>query len=62
MMWDATTRNPLFLFLLFGLFLLRYAQRTFLSLLLNAPPRNTRVNGPAPQCKRPELQAADCLN
>jgi hypothetical protein len=39
---DTTTRNPMLLFLLFGLFLLRYAQRTFLSLLLNAPPRNTR--------------------
>jgi hypothetical protein len=39
---DTTTRNPLFLFLLFGLFLLRFAQRTFLSLLLNVPPRSTR--------------------
>jgi len=26
---DATTRKPLFVFLLFGLLLLRYAQRTF---------------------------------
>jgi hypothetical protein len=33
---------------LFGLFLLRYAQRTFLSLLLNAPPRSTRCDEPAP--------------
>jgi hypothetical protein len=41
-MGDTTTRNPMLLFLLFGLFLLRYAQRTFLSLLLNAPPRTTR--------------------
>ena len=41
-MWAATTRNPLFLFLLFGLFLLRAAQRTLFSLLLNEPPRNTR--------------------
>ena len=39
---DKTTRKPLFLFWLFGLFLLRAAQRTFLSLLLNEPPRNTR--------------------
>jgi hypothetical protein len=38
----ATTRNPLFLFLLFGLFLFRMAQRTLFSLLLKAPPRNTR--------------------
>lgn len=38
----ATTRKPLFLFLLSGLFLLRAAQRTFLSLLLKAPPRSTR--------------------
>lgn len=37
------TRNPVFLFLLSGLFLLRIAQRRFLSLLLNAPPRKTRV-------------------
>lgn len=41
-MGDTITRNPLFLFLLFGLFLLRTAQRTFLLLLLNAPPRNTQ--------------------
>ncbi len=35
-------------FLLFGLFLLRLAQRTFLWLLLNAPPRKTRLLEPAP--------------
>jgi hypothetical protein len=29
MMWDATTRKPMFLFRLFGLFLFRTAQRTF---------------------------------
>jgi len=39
---DSTTRKPLFLLSLFGLFLLRAAQRTLLSLLLNAPPRKTR--------------------
>jgi hypothetical protein len=33
----------MFLFLLFGLFLLRAAQRRLFGLLLNAPPRNTRV-------------------
>jgi hypothetical protein len=37
---DATIRNPLFLFRLFGLFLLRKAHRAFLDSLLNAPPRN----------------------
>ncbi len=31
------------LFLLFGLFSLRFEQRTLLLLLLNAPPRNTRA-------------------
>jgi hypothetical protein len=40
---DATTRNPMFLFLLFGLFLLRFAQRAFLWLLMKEPPRNTRL-------------------
>ena len=39
---DTTTRNPLFLLRLFGCLLLRYAQRTLFSVLLNAPPRNTR--------------------
>ena len=38
----TTNRNPLFLFLLSGSFLLRSAQRTLFSSLLNAPPRNTR--------------------
>ena len=51
---DTTTRKPMFLFRLPGLFLLRYAARTFLELLLNAPPRTTRwvracpsVSGPS---------------
>jgi hypothetical protein len=39
---DAHTRNPMLSFLLFGLFLLRAAQRRLFSLLLNDPPRNTR--------------------
>jgi len=39
----ATTRKPLLSFLLFGLFLLRYAQRAFLASLLKDPPRNTRL-------------------
>lgn len=39
---DATTRKPMLSFLLFGLFLLRYAQRAFLALLLKEPPRSTR--------------------
>jgi hypothetical protein len=33
---------------LFGWLSLRYAQRMFLSLLLNAPPRNTATFGPPP--------------
>jgi hypothetical protein len=39
---DAHTRNPTLSFLLFGLFLLRAAQRRLFSLLANDPPRNTR--------------------
>ena len=39
---ETTTRNPMLLFLLFGLFLLRYAQRALFRLLLNDPPRSTR--------------------
>jgi hypothetical protein len=44
----TTTRNPMLLLRLSGLLSLRYAQRTFLSLLLNAPPRNTAPFGPPP--------------
>lgn len=40
---DAITRNPMFLFLLFGLFLFRAAHRAFLLLLLKAPPRNEQL-------------------
>jgi len=40
---ETTIRKPILLFLLLGLFLLRYAQRAFLELLLNAPPRSLRV-------------------
>jgi len=36
------------LFLLFGLFLLRQAARTFCDSLLNEPPRRTRCFGPDP--------------
>jgi hypothetical protein len=39
---DAHTRNPMLSFLFIGLFLLRAALRKLFSLLLNAPPRNTR--------------------
>lgn len=38
----TATRKPIFLFQLFGLFLLRTEQRTFDSSLLNEPPRSTR--------------------
>ena len=37
-----TTRKPLLLFRLSGWFLLRFAERQFLSLLLKEPPRRTR--------------------
>ena len=43
----------MFLLQLLGLFLLRTAQRTFLALLLKAPPRTTRVIGPALQYSSP---------
>ena len=38
----ATTRNPLLLFRLSGLFLLRFAERQFLGWLFQEPPRSTR--------------------
>jgi hypothetical protein len=41
-MWETHTRNPILLLKLFGLFLLRYAQRALFRLLLNEPPRSTR--------------------
>ena len=43
-----TQRKPLLLFLLFGLFLLRFAARRFLLLLFQEPPRSTRVSSGAP--------------
>lgn len=43
-MWETTTRKPMLSLRLFGLFLLRLAQRTFLALLLNEPPRSTRLS------------------
>ncbi|MEI2643302.1 MAG: hypothetical protein V9G10_13520 [Candidatus Nanopelagicales bacterium] len=39
----TSTRQPLLSFLLFGLFLLRLAQRALRASLLYAPPRNTRA-------------------
>jgi hypothetical protein len=43
-MWDAhTNRNPMLLFRLFGLFLLRLAQRALFWLLFQDPPRTARV-------------------
>ena len=38
-------RNPLFLFRLSGWFLLRFAERRFLGLLFQEPPRRTRRQG-----------------
>jgi hypothetical protein len=40
---DDTTRKPTLLFRLFGLFLLRMAQRALSGLLFQAPPRKTRA-------------------
>ena len=39
---DKTKRRPLFLLRLSGLFLLRFAERQFLALLFQLPPRITR--------------------
>ncbi len=47
-MWDEhNTRNPMLLLRLFGLFLLRLAERALSWLLFQDPPRSTRpqVNG-----------------
>src|ERR1035441_1737041 len=49
---DATTRNPMFLFRLSGLFLLRYAQRALSAGLFHEPPRNTRAPLSLPQIGR----------
>jgi len=38
-------RNPLLLFRLVGLFLLRFAERRFSGLLFQEPPRRTRDEG-----------------
>ena len=39
---DDNTRNPLLLFVFVGSLSLRLADRTFLALLFQEPPRNTR--------------------
>jgi len=50
---DTTTRKPLLLFRLSGVFLLRLAERQFVGLLFHDPPRSTRRHfGPAPQGPR----------
>ncbi len=48
-MWENRTRQPLLLFLLLGLFLLRRAQRALSSLLFQDPPRSARISRPRPQ-------------
>ncbi len=46
---DTATRKPLLSFRLSGLFLLRLAERQFLGLLFQEPPRSTRrLCGPDP--------------
>lgn len=44
----AATRNPMLLLRLSGLFLLRFALRRSLSLLIHEPPRTTRPFQPGP--------------
>ena len=44
---ETTIRKPMLLFLLLGLFLLWFAQRTFSDVLLNAPPRWSEGISPA---------------
>ena len=49
-------RKPKLLFRLSGEFLLRFAERQFLALLFQLPPRLTRLEpepGPAPLLRRP---------
>ena len=41
---ERATRKPILLFRLFGLFLLRLAERKFLGLLFQEPPRRTRLS------------------
>ncbi len=43
------TRKPLLLLRLSGWLVLRFAERRFVALLLNDPPRSTRVLGPRPR-------------
>jgi len=48
--WGQTSRKPVLSLRLAGLFLLRLAERQFLALLFQDPPRNTRK---APQDETP---------
>ena len=48
---DAHTRKPMLLLRLFGLLLLRYAQRALFRLLLNEPPRRTRLHRANPSLR-----------
>lgn len=43
--WESTTRKPMLLLKLSGLFLLRAAQRALFRLLFQEPPRTTRSHG-----------------
>lgn len=56
---DATTRKPLFLFLLPGWFLLRLPEARLSGLLLNAPPRTTRWHLRADPTLRTEPTAGE---
>jgi hypothetical protein len=45
---DKQTRKPMLLLRFSGLLLLRYAQRALFRLLLNEPPRRTRLHRTSP--------------
>ena len=55
-MWDEhNTRKPTLLFRLFGLFLLRMAERALAWLLFQDPPRSTRRSESSSSAQRPSL-------
>jgi hypothetical protein len=55
-MWDEhITRTPMLLFLLSGLFLLRFEARAFSGSLFQEPPRNARWSRPERPAGEPAL-------
>jgi hypothetical protein len=57
----TTTRKPLLLLRLSGVFLLRFAERQFLGLLFQEPPRNTRAILLRPRFRPPTTAARKTL-